>query len=148
MIQKKFYALLLFASTLVATSCKDKEDPAPPISPLVNVAADMTGLQQVTPNQSKATGRFEGTYNTETREVSYTITYQGMTATSGHFHQGAPGVEGGVKVFFPQFTSPIVGKAFLTEADGQNILNGAFYTNLHSTQFPRGEIRGDIKVIP
>ncbi len=144
---KNIYASLLLMGTLAATSCKKKEEDVKPANPVVNIEATMNGASQSTPNSSQATGTLTGTYNRDTKEISYTIRYQGMAPTLGHFHRQATGrTDGPVSVPFPQLNDPIIGKATLSAADDESIANGTFYANLHSTQYPGGEIRGNLKI--
>lgn len=88
-----------------------------------------------------------GTYNISTRELKYTVTYQGMTPISGHIHRGAPGVTGAAIVPFQNVTaSPITGTATLSLDDAAALTNNGLYVNLHSDTYKAGEIRGNITV--
>ncbi|GAA3947189.1 CHRD domain-containing protein [Hymenobacter algoricola] len=146
----KKYAYLFLLLTGFATASCDKEEETPPAttSGVVNLTASLDGKQQVPANPSPGTGTLTGTYDKSTRVITYTITFKDMTGnpTLGHFHQGAPGATGPVSVPFPQLTSPITGTATLSQADGEKLLQGAFYANLHSGMYGGGELRGDIKI--
>jgi hypothetical protein len=146
---KKYAYFLLLLTGLSAASCNKKEDAAPTTDTgVVNLTATLDGKQQVPVNSSPGTGTFTGTYDKATRVISYTITYKDMTGnpTLGHFHQGAPGVTGPISVPFPQLTSPITGTATLSQADGDMLLKGSFYANLHSAMYGGGELRGNISI--
>ncbi|MBG8552883.1 CHRD domain-containing protein [Hymenobacter guriensis] len=144
---KKYAYLFLLLMGLTTFAC-DKEEEDKPTTGIVNLSATLDGKQQVPANNSPGTGTFTGTYDKSTRVITYNIVFSNMTAapSAGHFHQGAPGVTGPVSVPFPGLTSPINGTATLSQADGAKLLGGEFYANLHSPNFPNGELRGDIKV--
>jgi hypothetical protein len=107
--------------------------------------------------------------------VSYTLKFSGLTSvTQAHIHFGKVHMAGGVMVFFcsnlataPAGTQPCPAAAgtvtgTLTAANvlpitGQNVPAGDFsalvdalesdtaYANIHTTSFPAGEIRGEIR---
>lgn len=66
------------------------------------------------------------------------------TITAGHIHLGAPGVSGPPVFTFPFLTSLIDVTWELTPTDFQNLIAGDLYVNLHTSDFPNGEIRGQI----
>ncbi|MBO0930671.1 CHRD domain-containing protein [Fibrella aquatilis] len=115
----------------------------------VRLRAAMNGAaEKPTPNSSLATGMFTGVVDPATRVLSYTVTYSGLTPTAGHLHRvnnSTTGV-GPVEIPFAALGSPIIGTATLTTASRvDSLLNGFYYSNLHTPAFPGGEIRGDIK---
>ena len=114
----------------------------------IKLTAAMTGAaEKPTPNASTATGAFTGVIDPSTRVLSYTVTYSGLTPTMGHLHRiNAANGTGPVEIPFPALVSPIIGTTTLT-TNGRvdSLLNGYYYSNLHTTAFPAGEIRGDIK---
>lgn len=116
---------------------------------LVYLQATLNGTQEVPSTGSTATGLGCFTFDTNTNIITYNITFSGLlgTETAAHFHQGAPGVNGPVIAGLP-LGSPKTGSVSLTAAQAGQLLAGNFYTNLHSTVFPGGEIRGQMNVIP
>ncbi len=69
--------------------------------------------------------------------------------TNMHFHNGAPGVSGGVDLAIPSpWSSPQVGSAILTATQETNLLSGDWYVNVHTTNFGGGEIRGQVIINP
>nr|WP_245563786.1 CHRD domain-containing protein [Spirosoma luteum] len=114
----------------------------------IQLKATMSGAaERPTPNASTATGAFAGVIDPSTRVLSYTVTYSGLTPTMGHLHRiNAATGAGPVEIPFPGLASPIIGTTTLTTAGRvDSLLNGYYYANLHTTMFPAGEIRGDIK---
>ncbi len=96
-----------------------------------------------------ATGSFVGVIDRATRVLSYTVTYSGLTPVAGHLHRITPNAANGigpVEIPFPSLASPIIGTATLTTAGRvDSLLNGFYYSNLHTPTYPGGEIRGDIR---
>ena len=96
-----------------------------------------------------ASGTFSGAYTPADRQLSYTVTYQGITPSFAHIHNGAPDINGSVAIpFVSPLTSPIVGKVTLTPGQADNLLNERMYVNMHTSasyDFFDGEIRGNIR---
>src|SRR5215468_733361 len=81
----------------------------------------------------------QGSYDTVTNQLTYTVTYSGLTgnATAAHFHGPAdPDKTAGVIVPVQgSVASPIKGTAMLT---------GKWYFNIHTEANKPGEIRGQV----
>ena len=45
----------------------------------IKVAAELTGAAEVPPNDSTGSGMLEASYDTESMELSWTVTYDGLT---------------------------------------------------------------------
>ncbi|XP_065845371.1 uncharacterized protein [Oscarella lobularis] len=94
------------------------------------------------------------TLTLEGKNVAYTIQYQGLQGnfTMAHIHGPAnPGEDADVvEDLTPNFkpvgdTGSAVGQwANLDETKMQNLKNGLYYINIHSSLYPDGEIRGQI----
>lgn len=114
----------------------------------IKLTAAMSGAaEKPTPNASTATGAFTGIVDPATRVLSYTVTYSGLAPVAGHLHRVNAAIgTGPVEIPFPGLASPIIGTTTLT-TNGRvdSLLNGYYYSNLHTATFPGGEIRGDIK---
>lgn len=110
--------------------------------------ADLAGSAQVPPNDSKGHGTVDATYDTDSKTLSWTITYDGLTgpATAAHFH-GPAAVGANAKPVVPiegTLTSPINGTSTLTDQQATDLENGLWYFNVHTAKFPDGEIRGQV----
>ena len=46
---------------------------------VVKLQADLKGSNEVPPNNSSGSGKAEATYDTETKTLTYTVTYAGLT---------------------------------------------------------------------
>jgi len=111
--------------------------------------ADLKGASEVPPNDTKGTGAVSATYDTASKKLTYTITYQGLTgpAKAAHFHgPAAPGVNAPVAVGIPPtaLDSPIKGEATLTDAQSSDLEAGKWYFNVHTAANGGGEIRGQL----
>ncbi|HSN60316.1 MAG TPA: CHRD domain-containing protein [Ferruginibacter sp.] len=125
-------------------SCS-KDDPAPP-NPNVTFRATINGTSEVPANASTATGTATATFNKDTKILTMTVNYTGLTVTNAHIHIGAAGVPGGV--VFPiagPYASPLALTTIaLTTAQETDLNANLYYVNLHSAAFPGGEIRGQL----
>ena len=113
-------------------------------SKLYTLTATLNGANQVPANGSAATGTMTGTYNDNSRLVTYNITHDVSGASAAHIHEGMAGVNGGVLFAFSSPTSPISGSFTLDVAKEAALLGGNLYINIHSGTFPGGEIRSQI----
>jgi len=143
---KNSYAYLALATIGLLASCSKKEEAVPAPAPTITLSATINGAQQVPANNSTATGTFAGTYVSSSKQLTYTVTYQGLTPSVAHIHTGAPGATGTVAVPFANLTSPITGTVTLSPEQADNLLNNRMYVNIHTAgTYSGGEIRGDIK---
>ena len=114
------------------------------------MTADLTGAQTVPPVQTAGKGSGTVTFNKDNNELSWTVTYSGLSgpATMAHFHgPAAVGANAGVVVPFQgNVESPIKGKATITAAQAKDLLAGMWYINVHTQKNPGGEIRGQVTV--
>jgi CHRD domain len=121
---------------------------APALADIVNFKADLTGTSEVPPNDSAATGTVDANLDTNTKTLTWTITYSGLTgdASAAHFHGPAdPGANAPPVVpISGELASPIRGDATLTDEQMQNLQDGKWYFNVHTAKFPDGEIRGQL----
>lgn len=108
----------------------------------VQLKADLKG------SNTAATGNASVSYDAASKQVTWRITYAGLsgTPTAAHFHGPAqPGANAGVAVPIPNVaTSPIQGSATLTDAQAADLVAGRYYINIHTAANPPGEIRGQV----
>jgi CHRD domain len=102
-------------------------------------------------NDSKALGVAFVTFNTDTGELCFSISYEEFNLTSretnAHFHAPAPpGVNAPVLVQLPTPGSPKNGceTPELTEEQRDELFGGLWYINIHTANNPGGEIRGQV----
>ncbi|PYO49852.1 MAG: hypothetical protein DMD84_17240 [Candidatus Rokuibacteriota bacterium] len=132
-------------------------------------ADPLTGYQEGAGVSTIASGSFEATIDEDASTIDYTLSYSGLEAPVlfAHIHFGNRFTSGGVSAFLcgggskppcPQ-QGTVTGTVTAADVIGpttQGIEAGAFaelvramragvtYTNVHSTKFPAGEIRGQI----
>jgi CHRD domain len=113
----------------------------------------LTSGQEPPPNtnDSKAFGVAFVTFNADTGEVCFSISYEEFQLTSeetnAHFHAPAPpGVNAPVIIPLPTPGSPKNGCVTpdLTEDLRRALLQGLWYVNVHTAKNPGGEIRGQV----
>jgi hypothetical protein len=119
-----------------------------------NLAAALSGSEEVGPNGSNATGTATLTYDPLAKNFDVSVAVSGIAAPTGfHIHRGATGVNGPVVLDFGVAVTPDGSGGFtftatdlalpltLTEAQ---LLGGLSYVNVHTAAFPGGEIRGQL----
>lgn len=124
---------------LVITTAADAE--------VVRLQADLKGSNEVPPNNSSGAGKAEAVYDSETKTLTYTVTYAGLTgpAMGAHFHGPVEaGKNAGIVLPFKTVQSPIQGSATLTENQAADVLAGKWYANIHTAMNPGGELRGQM----
>ncbi len=115
--------------------------------------AELTGFGEVPPVVSNGTGLVKATLNTETRALTWTGSYSGLSGKviGAHFHgpvsyigttseQNAPiqvGTSGNL-------ASPFKGTTTLTDTQMRDLRKGRWYFNIHTPAHPSGEIRGPV----
>ena len=117
-------------------------------------SANMLGTNEVPQNASPGTGTLTGTYDDTTKQLSWNISWSGLVAPeiAMHFHAPAPpGMNAGVQLdvgAISGLVSPSIGNAIIGAGLEADLLVGLSYINLHTTNFPGGEIRGQVSCIP
>ena len=120
----------------------------PAFAEMVKYKADLSGKEEVPPTDSAGTGKSDLSYDTDSKKLTWSITYEGLTgeATAAHFH-GPAAVGANAAPVVPidgALTSPIAGEATLTDAQAADLEAGMWYFNVHIAAHPDGEIRGQV----
>ncbi len=115
----------------------------------INMTAAMDGPQANAGAGSGSPGLGTGTvtFDTVTKVLSWSITWNGLigTPTLMHFHGPAlPNQNAGVQVGTGVVGPPVVGNTVINLAQEADLLAGLWYLNLHTTTDPAGEIRGQV----
>jgi len=114
---------------------------------MVKLQAELKGSNEVPPNASTGSGTAEATFDTDTKFLTYTVTYSGLTgpAMGAHFHgPSEAGKNAGIVLPFKTVQSPIQGTATLTDTQAADLLAGKWYANVHTGANPGGELRGQM----
>ena len=131
-------ASLLAAVTLAA---------APAFAEETKFMAMLSGAEEVPPVETGGTGSANVTWNSETKELSWSIDFAGLSgpAAAAHFHGPAdPGANAGPVITIDDLESPSEGKATLTDEQAADLAAGKWYVNVHTEANPNGEIRGQV----
>ncbi len=139
-LRPDFTAAALTALLLIGT---------PAFAATETFTADLKGTTEVPPNDSAGTGTVTATFDTASKQFSYTVTYGGLSgpATAAHFHgPAAAGVNAPPVVPIPatNLATPIKGEATLTDAQAADLERGKWYFNVHTAAHGPGEIRGQL----
>ncbi len=141
--------------------------PSPSPTPSTRTFAAQLGNNEVPPSNSTATGQANFTLSADGLSFHYVVQVTNITnATMSHIHAGNATTNGGIVVLlFPippatakvgsftgilaegdftaaNLTGTLAGQPLSTLIAMMN--NGTTYVNVHTTQFPGGEIRGQI----
>lgn len=135
----------LLASLVLAACSMTPMMPA--ASPML---ARLAGSNEVPSVPTSGSGTAELSFDMQSKLLSWTITYSGLTgpATAAHFH-GPAMVSENAGVAVPltgSLASPITGSATLTEAQAADLMAGKWYFNVHTAANPGGEIRGQVSL--
>lgn len=144
--------------------------PAVALATPIDFTATLGGAQEVpavnSPATGTATGRLTGSAGAWIFE--YTVRYEGLLGGIGapfaHVHVGPRGVNGPIVHDLDGANqAPIAGSRAgtitgnwryddasrpLTDALANDLIAGRLYFNVHTTQFPGGEIRGQVVPVP
>jgi hypothetical protein len=108
--------------------------------------ADLKGSEEVPPVQTSATGTADITYDSDSKNLSWTIEHSGLSGdvTAAHFH-GPAAVGANAPPVVPIDVSALAkGSAALDDAQAADLGEGRWYLNLHTAANPDGEVRGQV----
>jgi hypothetical protein len=134
------------------------------------IKAAINGYQEVPPISTTGSGTFTATVDTGAQTIAYTLSYSGLSSpvSFAHIHFGQTSVNGGIVAFLcggggkpacPATSGSISGTitaADITAVATQGIAAGEFgevvaaigrratYVNVHTANFPSGEMRGQV----
>jgi hypothetical protein len=135
------------------TACKDDDDPSTNNNvKTYTLSGNANGSQMVPSVAGTGTGTFSGTYNPQTRVMTYTTNWNGLTGapTSGGFYGGASGSNGtaiGSAWTIPSGateTGTMNGTMTLTADQAAQLTGGNMYYTMGTATNPNGEMRGQI----
>lgn len=145
--RKKPQLILLISLLLTAcfTSCKDDgmNDMQNPSDSKVDYAGSF--VKSTDGVTTSATGTTTASFDSNTSELSFTITWSGLTSgiQDIHFHDNGPVIidlDG-----FPVSTSgTFSGTATLTSQQAADLSGGKIYSQIHTQDFMSGEIRATL----
>jgi hypothetical protein len=120
----------------------------PPDAHLAAFSAPMTGMNQVPPVPTPASGQTYARLDKNTLLLRWKMSFTGLSgpAIGAQFHGPAPiGANAGIRLALKSpLSSPLEGRATLTPAQASELLSGAWYVSVQTEKHPRGEIRGQM----
>jgi CHRD domain/RTX calcium-binding nonapeptide repeat (4 copies) len=118
-------------------------------------SATMTGAQENPPNASTATGAASFWLNRAQTTLATTVTLNGLSSgfAAMHLHNAAVGVNGPVVVDIGtgtiggQTSGTVTANLALSATNVGQLNAGTLYINAHTTNFPGGEVRGQLATV-
>ena len=105
---------------------------------------NLSGDNEVPPVTTTASGVGYVTVDTDSGNIVANIRYNNITASNAHIHQGLAGTNGGIKIPLTQNGEVWETSTSLSRTVLEELLRGEMYFNVHTTDNPGGEIRGQI----
>jgi hypothetical protein len=138
MLRRLFLATALAAAFVTSASAET-----------VDYRAKLSGRSEIPKVDSKGKGKLDASFDSTSKELKYTLTFEGLSgpATAAHFHGPATrGQSGGViaPIGGANPGSPVSGSVTLTENQAKALRSGKIYVNVHTAADPGGEIRGQV----
>jgi hypothetical protein len=123
---------------------------------LFNFTLDLNGLNEVPTTPSPGIGIGTATWDSDTSVLTMSGTFTGLLAptSAAHIHTGVAGANGPVLVgitfsnFATSGTFSYSGTAVDTAGEINALFAGGLYVNIHTLEFPGGEIRGQLTPVP
>lgn len=160
------FSSLLLSGALFLTSCeREAEEKKTFLYEKKGIV--MSGAQETPPVPSTSIGYMDVSYSKETKLLTYRVTWSGLadSVSAMHIHGLSPvsyaagivqNIVASSNSIYPQRTAgrltfnksgtlsgTLLADGFVVRED--HILNGMYYINIHTSVYPGGEIRGQIK---
>lgn len=147
------FAIVAVVAGASLTACLQQQQGGGAMAPAASMMtwkAHLTAKDEVPPNASTATGDGTFTLNTATNELTWDVTFSGLSgpALAAHIHgPAAPGANAGVLVGFDPPKAPageIKGSNVILAKQVADLKAGKWYVNIHTAANKGGEIRGQL----
>ena len=132
--------LLAFASTGLVFQSKVQADTI--------FGTILDGAQENPAVITSASGSATFTLDNLQTELAISLTHDVLNPSAAHIHRAPVGANGPRAFDISPFDSPTNVTWFLTPVDVSELFAGLLYINIHSRNFPGGEIRGQILGVP
>lgn len=124
---------------------------APAMAEAVTLVSSLAGANETSPGDTDGTGRFSAEIDTETGDVCYILVGEKIAKpVAAHVHEGAAGADGK-----PVMTLEVTGAdgdmCLAAEPDLLKLIVAtpqAYYVNIHTGDFPKGAVRGQLAKKP
>lgn len=109
----------------------------------------LQGSQATPPNNSTGSGVIIVKYDMSAKTLKLYGDYAGLTTAiaDAHIHRGQPGFDGPIVTpltFSGDTTGTLTGTGMLTQMQEDSLLAGNMYANVHTSTYPKGEIRAQL----
>ncbi len=120
------------------------------IAPDFGISMSLDGSQDVPALSVGGTGTGWAIFNPDSNVLVYRVTVAGLTSglTGSHFHYGVAGTNGPVIHPFSMTDSTATGEWAFPDSMWMPLLTNKLYVNIHSSNNPAGEIRGQFTLQP
>ncbi len=155
----KAFLSLLVAASLFGFAPAQAVDVAPPVDshegPPISFFVILTPDDESTPTESTGTGRIDFTLDRKTQKISWKGSFQNLPPNSrptGIYVHGPQTIGGEAGILFDLspggMKNPFEGSYTLNDGQVEYLVTGRFYVNLHTTKYPGGELRGEVRRLP
>ena len=125
--------------------------PVAAMAEAVTLVATLNGANETGGGDADGTGRFSAEIDTETGDVCYVLVAEKTAKpVAAHVHTGAAGVDG-APVLTIEVTGPDGDMCMAAEPDVLKPIVAtpeAYYVNVHTADFPKGAVRGQLAKKP
>lgn len=139
------------ASAPVTSAPQQPVAPANPREHLVTLTTRIDGASVLPPTRSNGVGQLDALYDGTTRLLRWKTSWSGLSSpiTGIQFHGPADQSQVGspAMVWPGPFGSTYEGRATLTPQQANDLLQGLWYVNVFTGNYPAGEIRGQLRVV-
>ncbi|EJF10331.1 MULTISPECIES: CHRD domain-containing protein [Pontibacter] len=148
-----FYCLMLLSGFIYA--CDDEDDVDDMLESEIEFTnVELSGENEVPAVATSGSGSLTATYDRSTRILTYNFSWTlgdaGDNTVGIHFHGPALATENApVVIPIENHTSSYTGSVTgatreLTQTEEEQLLDGRWYLNIHSSTYPDGELRGQL----
>jgi hypothetical protein len=132
-------------------STADSSDAPAVDAHLVALTTRLDSVSAVPSTPSSATAQIDLVYDTGTRLLRWKVQWTGFSGpiTGVSFYgPAAPGQQGPPTLIWPEpFGARYEGRATLTPQQATDLMDGLWYVNISTVNYPSGEIRGQVRVV-
>lgn len=118
---------------------------------LVTLTTQLSGMSAVPATRSNGGGQLDMLYDANTRLLRWKTRWSGMhTPIVGVQFHGPAGdgqVAPATLIWPGPFGPTYEGRATLTPQQGQDLIDGLWYVNVQTREYPAGELRGQLRVV-
>ena len=149
MVFKRTIAFFALLGSLLPGISNAAPDYAGTEGPPIKFHTALSADEQSAPTTSSGSGVAEFVLDRPTQRLDWIITFDNLTSDAVAAHIHGPQTPGGnAGVIFdlaPNGTeSPLVGSVVLNDGELEYLLTGRLYVNVHTVNYPAGELRGQI----